>query len=97
MNPTITIIEDNKRGTFELHLDHKVVAKMTFVYAGTTKIIIDHTEVNPEHNGKGYGKLLMQKAIAFATEKEIKIIPLCPFAKSYFDKHPEENSILFTN
>ena len=94
MTPTITMLTDNKRGAFELHLDDQIVAKMTFVYAGITKFIIDHTEVNPEHNGKGYGKLLIQKAIAFAKEKDFKIIPLCPFAKAYFDKHPELSDLL---
>ena len=55
MTPTITMLTDNKRGAFELHLDDQFVAKMTFVYAGRTKFIIDHTEVNPEYNGNGTG------------------------------------------
>ena len=29
---------------------------MTFVFAGEDKIIIDHTEVNPRNEGKGFGK-----------------------------------------
>jgi len=94
MTPTITTNIDTRRGAFEIVVEKKVVAKMTFVFAGTTKFIIDHTEVNPEYNGKGFGKLLIEKAIAFAKEKNIKIVPLCLFAKAYFDKHPEFNSIL---
>ena len=94
MTPTITMLTDNKRGAFELHLNDQIVAKMTFVYAGRTKFIIDHTEVNHEYNGNGYGKLLIQKAIAFAKEKDLKIMPLCPFAKAYFDKHPELSDVI---
>ena len=67
---------------------------MTFVFAGPDKIIIDHTEVNPEYNGKGFGKKMVAKAVEFAREKDIKIIPLCPFAKKVFDKNSEFRDVL---
>jgi hypothetical protein len=62
---------------------------MTFVYAAATKIIIDHTEVHPKHNGKGFGKKLVEYAVVFAHEKGYTIASLCPFAKKVFDKTPE--------
>ncbi len=67
---------------------------MTFVFAGPDKLIIDHTEVNEGNNGKGYGKKMVAKAVEFAREKNIKIIPLCPFAKKVFDKTPEFKDVL---
>ena len=67
---------------------------MTFVFAGNDKIIIDHTEVNEGNNGKGYGKKMVSKAVEYAREKNIKIIPLCPFAKKVFDKTPEFRDVL---
>ena len=67
---------------------------MTFVFAGEDKIIIDHTEVNEGNNGKGYGKMMVAKAVEFARRKNIKIIPLCPFAKSVIDKTPEFQDVL---
>ncbi|MFO7673429.1 MAG: N-acetyltransferase [Lutibacter sp.] len=36
--------------------------------------------------GQGAGKKLVIKAIEFAREKHLKIIPICTFAKSVFDK-----------
>ncbi len=67
---------------------------MTFVFAGNDKIIIDHTEVNEGNNGKGFGKKMVAKAVEYAREKNIKIIPLCPFAKKVFDKTPEIRDVL---
>jgi hypothetical protein len=32
------------------------------------------------------GYQLVKKAVDYAREKQIKIMPLCPFAKSVFDK-----------
>lgn len=85
---------NEKNGIFYIEVDGKTEAKMTFLFAGDEKIIIDHTEVNPGNNGKGYGKMMVQKAVEFALEKNIKIIPLCPFAKSVFDKTPEFRTVL---
>jgi len=85
---------NDKNGIFYIEVDGKTEAKMTFVFAGDEKIIIDHTEVNPGNNGKGYGKMMVQKAVEFALEKNIKIIPLCPFAKSVFDKTPDFRTVL---
>jgi predicted GNAT family acetyltransferase len=82
------------KGYFYISFNGKQVGKMTFVFAGNDKIIIDHTEVNSEYNGKGYGKKMVAKAVEYAREKNIKIIPLCPFAKKVFDKTPEFRDVL---
>ncbi|RTL14854.1 MAG: N-acetyltransferase [Flavobacteriaceae bacterium] len=86
-------INDNK-GAFYIEVDGRPEAMMTFVFAGEDKIIIDHTEVNPGNEGKGFGKKMVIKAVEFAREKGIKILPLCPFAKSVFDKTPEFSDVL---
>ena len=62
------------------------LAEMTYSRAGDTLIIIDHTSVSDKLKGKGAGKQLVAAAVAFAREKNIKILPLCTFAKSVFDK-----------
>ena len=85
---------NDKKGAFYIEVNGKQEAIMTFVFAGEDKIIIDHTEVNPGNEGKGFGKKMVTKAVEFAREKGIKIIPLCPFAKSVFDKTPEFRDVL---
>jgi predicted GNAT family acetyltransferase len=83
-----------KNGYFYVTIEGKTEAKMTFVFAGNDKVIIDHTEVNPGNNGKGLGKKMVEQAVLFAREKNLKIIPLCPFAKSVFDKTIEFRDVL---
>ena len=85
---------DSKKGMFYIEQDEKVVAEMTYVWAGTEKIIINHTEVNEILKGQGAGKQMLSKAVEFAREKGLKIIPLCPFVKSVFDKTPEYDDVL---
>ena len=94
MTPTVQLEINDKNGYFYIEVDGKLAAKMTFVYAGSNKIIIDHTEVNEAYNGKGFGKQMVAQAVAFAREKNLKIIPLCPFAKKVFEKTPEYQDVL---
>lgn len=89
-------INDVKRGYFEAIEDGKDAGKMTYTWAGDSKFIIDHTEVSPYFNGKGVGKKLLMAAVEYARTNDLKIIPLCPFAKSVFDKTPDIRDVLFS-
>lgn len=89
-------INDIKRGSFEGVEDGKEAGKVTYTWAGDDKFIIDHTEVNEEFNGKGVGKKLVMASIDYARNNNLKIIPLCPFAKSIFDKSEEVRDVLFS-
>jgi len=89
-------INDTRRGYFEAIEDGKEAGKMTYTWAGDSKFIIDHTEVSEEYNGKGVGKKLLTAAVDYARNNNLKIIPLCPFAKSVFDKTDEIHDVLFS-
>lgn len=94
MSEIIELEYNEKKGLFYIEINGKVEAKMTFIFAGEHQIIIDHTEVSTGNNGKGFGKKMLQKTVEFAREKGISILPLCPFAKSVFDKTPEFRDVL---
>jgi predicted GNAT family acetyltransferase len=89
-------INDTRKGYFEAVEDEKQAGKMTYTWAGDSKFIIDHTEVSPDFNGKGVGKKLVMAAVEYARTNNVKIIPLCPFAKSVFDKVEEIRDVLFS-
>jgi predicted GNAT family acetyltransferase len=85
---------DSSKGVFYIEQNGKTVAQMTYIWVGTSKIIIDHTEVDESLKGQGAGKLMVSKAVEFARQAGIKIVPLCPFAKSVFNKTPDYNDVL---
>jgi len=87
--------EDNgKKGAFYVEAEGKRLAEMTFVWAGTDRFIVDHTEVDGSLEGKGVGKQLVAQAVEFAREKGVKLIPLCPFTKGVIDRVPEYADVL---
>ncbi|MBC3759052.1 N-acetyltransferase [Hyunsoonleella sp. SJ7] len=84
-----------KKGRFYVEIDGEQKAEMTYTYAGDNKIIIDHTEVNPSLKGQGVGYKLVETAVDYAREKNIKVLPLCPFANAVFKKRKEYSDVLF--
>ena len=86
--------DTGKKGSFYIDMDGERVAEMTYTWAGESLFIIDHTEVSEKLKGQGAGKKLVAEAVLFARKLGIKILPLCPFAKSVFDKTPEYEDVL---
>ena len=86
--------DHKSKGFFKATEDGKEAGRMTYAWVNDDRIIIDHTEVNGEFRGRSVGNLMVQAAVEFARKATIKIIPLCPFAKSVFDKTPEYKDVL---
>jgi predicted GNAT family acetyltransferase len=82
--------QEGTKGSFYVQENEIVVAEMTYSMTGTTLMIIDHTEVSEELKGKNIGYQLVHTAVEYARTNHIKILPLCPFAKSVFDKKKDE-------
>ncbi|WP_097130570.1 GNAT family N-acetyltransferase [Spirosoma fluviale] len=87
--------DNGQKGMFYVAVDGKTEAEMTYVWSGDQRIIIDHTAVSEALKGQGIGKQLVQATVVFAREKQLKILPLCPFARSVFDKTSDYQDVLF--
>ena len=85
--------EENK-GSFFIEESGEKLAEITYVWVGTDKFIIDHSEVSDRLKGQGAGRRMLEAAVEFAREMDLKIIPLCPFAKSVFKKSVELRDVL---
>lgn len=85
---------DGSKGMFYHEEDGKILAEMTYSMAGDTRMIIDHTHVEDVLRGKSAGKQLLMKAVEFARENSLDVLPLCPFAAAMFKKMPEIQDVL---
>ena len=84
---------DGRRGAFRIDLEGKNVAAMTYSVAGANLVIIDHTEVGDSLRGTGVGQALVEAAVQWARANGKRIMPLCPFARSVFDRTPEFDDV----
>ncbi|WP_144605327.1 GNAT family N-acetyltransferase [Algoriphagus algorifonticola] len=85
---------DGKRGAFFIEEDAKRFAEMVYVMAGESKLIIEHTEVDPSLQGQGIGEKLLEELVEYVRKKNIRVIPLCPFAKATFRKREDLREVL---
>jgi predicted GNAT family acetyltransferase len=81
------------RGAFVWMQDGKRLAEMTYTVAGS-RVIIDHTQVDDSLRGQGIGAKLVRGAVDWARTDNVKLMPLCPYAKSVFDKTPDYSDVL---
>ncbi len=53
------------------------------------RLVLVHTEVPMELEGHGIGGKLVRAAVDYAAGHGLVVVPSCPFAQSWLDRHPE--------
>ncbi|MBC8034643.1 MAG: N-acetyltransferase [Chitinophagaceae bacterium] len=87
--------ETEGKGMFFLESEEGVLAEMTYTVPAPGKMIIAHTEVDDSLQGKGVGVHLLETLVEYARANNIKVKPLCTFAKATFDRKPELQDVLW--
>lgn len=90
----VTQHDDGKKGLFRLVDDNALAGEMSYTWTGASMLIIDSTHVEDAYRGQNVGRQLLEHVVALAREKQIKIIPLCPFAKAQFEKDASIRDVL---
>lgn len=86
--------DDGKKGIFFVKNGDRNSAEITYFWNEDEVITIDHTYVNSDKHERGSGKKLIEAVIAFAREKQLKIIPVCSYAKAQFEKNEDWKDVL---
>ncbi|MDR1544138.1 MAG: N-acetyltransferase [Prevotellaceae bacterium] len=87
--------DNSEKGVFKLKDGEYTAGEISYVWSNDDLILIDHTGVNSRYEGKGIGKQLVGAVVNFARRRNIKILPLCPFAKRLFDRNESYNDVRF--
>ena len=86
-------VRDNtERNRFELDADGHIAFSNYKRADGVLTIL--HTEVPKALEGHGIGSALIRGVLDIARSQRLKVIALCPFAKSYLERHPEYADLL---
>lgn len=75
--------------SFQMMENNAIIGEITWENETNEYLIIDHTYVDEQYNGRGYARELVDKVVAYATAKNLKIIPMCPYVKTLFERHAE--------
>ena len=87
MSNSTTVTNDPATGRFEAHTEHGV-AHLKYIARGNVLDLV-HTEVPPDAEGHGIGAALAKAALDHARAKGLKVIPSCPFVRTFIKRHGE--------
>jgi predicted GNAT family acetyltransferase len=69
-------------------------AEITFTVRGPALISADHTGAPDSMRGTGVAAKLVDHMIADARSNGFMIIPICPYVKAQYKKHPEWRDVM---
>jgi predicted GNAT family acetyltransferase len=83
------VVRDNPdEQRYELMLGDTLAGFVSYRLRGD-RLVLTHTEVVRELQGRGWGSRLVGEALADAGARGLTVMPLCPFVVAYIRKHPE--------
>jgi len=83
------------RGIFFIPGEEEVLlAELVYMKKEPATMIIEHTEVDDELRGQNIGYQLVHHAIEYARVHQLKILPMCPFARAVIERKPEYKDVV---
>jgi len=82
------VVDNPQASRFEIELEGHLAE---LVYRRTPdRLILVHTGVPPELEGHGLGGELVRAAIDDAERRQLTVVPRCPFARDWLERHPDQ-------
>jgi uncharacterized protein len=86
---SVTVRDNVEKSRFEAVDESGAVAGFATYRKEGDIVTFRHTEVDDAYEGQGIGSTLARAALDAARREERKVVPQCPFIKSYIDHHAE--------
>lgn len=82
----IEIADDADKKRYEIHSDGEPAGFVTYrLKAGLIELV--HTEIDEEFEGHRLGSRLISFALDDARQRELAVLPTCPFVNDYIQRH----------
>ena len=89
-----TEVRDNpRRLRYEILVDGEVAGFVQYSMRGG-RIILVHTEVDDEHEGKGLAGVLVAGALDDIRRRGLRLVPVCEYVEHYIERHPEYDDLV---
>ncbi len=79
---------------FVLHVDGERLGSLDFTQPEPGILRIEYVEVAPELRGSGLGRQLVQAAVDWARADNLKIVPICGYARAVIARDPAMSKLL---
>jgi uncharacterized protein len=92
--PEVRHEEGGRRGAFYVEQGGQRVAELEYARQGKSRAVLVHTEVSDSLRGQGVARKLVEAAVAWARESGTRLVPVCPYARSVFDRDAALRDVL---
>jgi predicted GNAT family acetyltransferase len=94
MEGKVRLVVGEKESAFVYEVEGKKLAEMVYMMSEPNKLVILHTEVDESLKGLSVGKKLQTALVEYVRANNIKVVPVCPFAKAMFRKIKDWQDVL---
>jgi uncharacterized protein len=84
----VRVVNNASKQRYELWARDTLAGQIVYRSRGEAVALL-HTEVSEEFEGHGLGGRLVAGALEDIRERGLRLIPICPFVRSYLERHPE--------
>lgn len=85
----LELVNDAAAGRYRLLLGTEEIGFIEYDPIGEHSILIKHTEVAKQHEGKGYGSQLVRRVLDDVRSQGKTVVPICPYALNFVRRHRE--------
>lgn len=90
--PSFTVTHNLRASRFEVELPGDPAV---LIYMLTPELLVlMHTEVPPEFEGRGIAALMTKAALEFARDSGLKVRSFCSYTTRYIERHKEYQELL---
>ena len=96
MTRQVSIDREELNGVHEfvLRIDGERLGYLEFTRPEVGLMRIEYVEVSPELRGTGLGRQLVAKAIEFARDAKLRVVPICSYARAVIQRDPAMSALL---
>jgi hypothetical protein len=84
----LQVTDNRAQSRFEIRADGELAGFVAYYVSGD-EIAFTHTETEDRFRGHGLAGRLAQSALEAARDRKLKVLPYCPFVRSWIAGHRE--------
>jgi predicted GNAT family acetyltransferase len=85
MTDETTVTRNDDASRYELRVGDTVGGFAAFVTDRRGRVVMTHTEIDPEFKGRGLGSILVDEALSDLARRGDVVVPRCPFVVHYLE------------
>jgi predicted GNAT family acetyltransferase len=90
----LSVVDVPERSRYEVSADGRVVGFSAYHLIAEGVLALPHVEVEPDFEGKGVASELMRRSLDQIRERELRIVPICPFAQAFLERNPHYGDLV---